>query len=153
MKARARAETPEGVDVIVNPGAFDRVPEASVRTAVLHTLADADVGEGEVSVTMLADDAIRALNREYLFEDRPTDVIAFSLGDESRLMGDVYVGLEQAARQAAAVGIGLEEELVRLSIHGTLHVLGHDHPEGAERTDSPMYRLQERLVRDVMGGD
>ena len=40
----------------------------------------------------------------------------------------------------------------RLSVHGTLHVLGHDHPEGSERADSPMFGLQERLVRAIMIG-
>ena len=65
-------------------------------------------------------------------------------------MGDVYVGADQALRQAGEYGVPVAEELVRLTIHGTLHVLGHDHPEGPERVGSPMFRLQESLVGQLM---
>lgn len=68
-----------------------------------------------------------------------------------RLVGDVYV-CPEAARRAAAEpeGPDLEQEMVRLVVHGTLHVLGHDHPEGEDRWESPMYRLQETLVERAM---
>lgn len=107
---------------------------------------------GELSVALLDDPDIRRLNHEHLGHDRVTDVIAFPLWDEGEpVVGDVYVGFEQARRQAAAEGVPLEEELVRLVVHGTLHVLGWDHPvEAAKREASPMYRLQERIVRAVV---
>jgi rRNA maturation RNase YbeY len=139
-----------GLDVVVNDqtGTIDR---EALRRAVAHTAASEGKSAGEISVTLLDDDGIRQLNRRYLGRDRPTDVIAFSLGDPPMVLGDVYVGLDQARRQAADEGVPLEEELVRLAVHGTLHVLGHDHPEGAERTSSPMFDLQERLVRELLG--
>jgi len=59
------------------------------------------------------------------------------------------VGADQARRQAEALGVPLREELARLAIHGVLHVLGHDHPEGDDRFASPMYVLQERLLEEV----
>ena len=77
-------------------------------------------------------------------------MISFALGEDAGLLGDVYIGLDQAARQADEAGVGVEEELVRLAVHGTLHLLGHDHPEGADRLQSPMFDLQERLVREVL---
>lgn len=138
-------------DVTVNVQSFHAVPEPLVRDAVLHVLNDADSPAAEISVTFLDDQAIRVMNRDYLDRDAPTDVIAFSLGEAGgRILGDVYVGFVRASRQAAALGIPLNEELVRLVIHGTLHVLGHDHPEDDGRTESRMYRLQERLVGDVL---
>ena len=79
-------------------------------------------------------------------------MIAFSLGSPEEPLGDIYVGADQARRQADALGVPLAEELVRLTIHGTLHVLGHDHPDGGDRFDSPMYVLQERLLSEVLGG-
>ena len=114
-----------------------------------HTLADQGVEAAEVSVTLMGDDDIRSLNREYLERDAPTDVIAFSLGDGD-VLGDVYVGFERARSQASELGIPLTQVLVRLAVHGTLHVLGHDHPEGPERTESAMFELQERLVSEVL---
>ncbi len=50
-------------------------------------------------------------------------------------------------------GVDLSEELMRLAIHGSLHLLGNDHPEGPERTKSPMFLLQERLLSEVVGGE
>lgn len=121
-------------------------------------LRDQGVTGGEVSLTVLDDGAIRTLNHRYLGRDSVTDVIAFRLDPppgspgEGALLGDVYLGGEQAARQAAERRIGLPEELVRLAVHGVLHLVGHDHPEGAGREESPMFRLQEALVSRVMEG-
>jgi rRNA maturation RNase YbeY len=119
--------------------------------AVVLTLIDAGVADAEISLTLLDDHGIRDLNLRYLGKDRPTDVIAFALGREPVLIGDIYLGAEQAARQASELGVPLAEELVRLAVHGTLHVLGHDHPEGEDREASPMFRLQEDLVRRIRG--
>jgi probable rRNA maturation factor len=68
---------------------------------------------------------------------------------DGRLVGDIYVCRAVAAKQAREMGVGVTEELVRLVIHGVLHVLGYDHPEtGRER--SPMWRKQERYVAKVL---
>lgn len=107
-----------------------------------------------ISLAFLDDAGIRELHRRYLDRDRPTDVLAFGLHDEGEpVVGDVYVGLEQARRQADEGGVPLEEELLRLAIHGTLHVLGHEHPAGPERVESEMFRRQEALVRRVLAGE
>ena len=160
------------VDVLVNtapleeavrsraPGRYDAVRAVldertaeQIEKAVRHTLADAAVETAEVSVTLLDDEAIRAMNRDYLDRDRVTDVIAFTLSsgeDSAGLLGDVYLGAEQAIRQAGELSVPVPEELMRLAIHGTLHVLGHDHPEGTGRSESAMFRVQERLLKDVL---
>ena len=136
-------------DIIVNLGDFADADAAELERAVRHTLASQGVGAAEISLTLLDDAEIRALNKSFLGHDRPTDVLAFSLGPGPALLGDVYVGAEQARRQADELGISLAEELVRLAVHGTLHVAGHDHPEGEERERSPMFALQEALVREI----
>ncbi len=139
------------MEIQVSLGGASGVSEALLAAAVTTVLRDADLGTGEISLTLMDDRGIRGLNRDYLGRDRPTDVIAFALHDPGRPpLGDVYVGHEQAARQAAEVGVPLEEELVRLAIHGTLHVLGHDHPDGESRLASEMFALQERLVRELL---
>lgn len=103
-----------------------------------------------MSVTFLDRGAMRRLNRRYLDHDRATDVLAFALpGPDGALMGDLYVCPELAAQEARARAIPLREELVRLLVHGTLHLLGHDHPDGPGRTRSAMWRRQERYVKAI----
>lgn len=123
------------------------LPAATVRRVVDRVLRG-ERRRAEIAVTFLGPGRMRALNREHLGHDRVTDVISFALpGPDGRLAGDVYICRAEAARQARRHGVPLREELVRLVVHGTLHVLGHDHPAGEERTRSPMWRRQERYVR------
>ncbi|HEX2091112.1 MAG TPA: rRNA maturation RNase YbeY, partial [Longimicrobiaceae bacterium] len=129
------------------------VPVAEVERAVRHALRAEGHDAAELSVAFLDDAAITGLNREYLGHDRPTDVISFALHAEGEPpLGDVYVGTDQALRQAAELGVPPREELLRLAIHGALHVLGYDHPEGEDRVDSEMFRRQEEILRAVLAG-
>jgi probable rRNA maturation factor len=118
----------------------------TITTAVLK----GERRSADVMVTFLGPTRMRALNREHLGHDRTTDVISFALPTpDGRLVGDVYVCRAVATTQARAHGVPVREELVRLVVHGTLHVLGYDHPEGEGRTRSLMWRRQERYVRKL----
>ena len=93
--------------------------------------------------------AIARLNREHLGHRGATDVISFGFSDPTgsgAVVGDVYICPEIAAENARRHGAGVREELARLVVHGTLHVLGYEHPEGEERTEAPMWTRQERLL-------
>lgn len=138
------------MDILVDSSAFPDADTDLIRAAVERTLAEVAGGVTEVSVTLLGDGEMRDLNARYLRHDRTTDVLAFALGDGADVVGDVYLGFEQARRQAREQGVPLREELARLAIHGTLHVAGHDHPEGDERWASPMFELQERILADLL---
>jgi probable rRNA maturation factor len=114
---------------------------------VVEAVLQAEGRRALISVTFLGRDAMRRLNAEHQGHDRPTDVLAFALsGPAGEVIGDVYICPWMARREAKARGIPLREELVRLVVHGTLHVLGREHPEGADRTRSAMWRRQERYV-------
>jgi len=119
--------------------------------AARAALATAAPPAGELSITFVSDDEIARLNREWLGREGATDVIAFAL-DGQELAGDIYIAPDTAARNAAALEIGAEEELLRLVVHGTLHVLGHDHPDGEDRYEAPMFALQEELLRGLTDG-
>lgn len=139
------------VEVSVPDGLAAPVDAARIEAAVRHVLRAEGVREGEISVALMDDDAIHQLNREWLDHDYVTDVISFNLNEPGEPpLGDVYLGAAQAARQAAELGADPGEELLRLAIHGTLHVLGWDHPEGADRAGSDMFRRQEALLRDFL---
>jgi probable rRNA maturation factor len=138
--------------VLVDVGPFQDAPVRLIERAVERALETARAAPIEISVALLDDAGIRDLNHRYLGKDAPTDVIAFALGEADGVVGDVYVGVEQARRQAEALALPLDEELARLAIHGVLHVLGHDHPDGPEREASSMFALQERILRDLLEG-
>ncbi len=83
----------------------------------------------------------------------PTDVISFGLGRQGRrgpVVGDIYICTEIARANAKRQGVSSQEELLRLVVHGTLHTLGYDHPGGATRMDSSMWRKQERILARVV---
>ncbi len=121
-----------------------------ITQAVRKLLLGEGVSGGEVSVTLLSDEAIGAMHGKYLGSDSPTDVIAFALHDEGEeILGDVYVGRQQALRQARERSVDHRMELARLAVHGVLHVLGHNHPKDARREDSPMFRIQESVMEGI----
>jgi probable rRNA maturation factor len=139
------------VEVSVGEGVTPPVDVARVAAAVRHVLREEGVEEAEISVALVGDAEITALNTDYLEHEGPTDVISFALHERDEApLGDVYVGVDQALRQAADFGATPAEEVLRLAMHGTLHVLGYDHPEGAERTGSEMFVRQEELLRGFL---
>lgn len=117
-----------------------------VERAARAALADRGVAEGELSLTLLDDEAMAGLNREWLERDAPTDVLAFALHDPGEPpIGDIYLGVDRAVAQAAEEDESPRRELARLAVHGTLHVLGFEHPE-TDRETSEMWQHQERIV-------
>jgi probable rRNA maturation factor len=100
-----------------------------------------------ISITFLGRDSMRRLNAEHKGRNQATDVLAFPLrGAAQETVGDVYICSWVARQEVGALGIPLREELIRLVVHGTLHALGWDHPEGPGRTRSAMWRKQEQYV-------
>ncbi len=115
-------------------------------------------GRGRAELTLLDAAAMRRLNRRAFGRRALTDVIAFALPQpDGGLLGDIYICPAAARRWVEQSGNGrrtpgnLDEELVRLAVHGTLHVLGYDHPTGPSRTRSAMWRRQECYVRRLLG--
>lgn len=94
----------------------------------------------EVSVALVDDAAMQALNAQYRGIDQPTDVLSFSQEGEisipraPKLLGDIVIAVDTAERQALSAGRSLDEEAAQLAIHGVLHLLGFDDvtPEGYE---------------------
>jgi probable rRNA maturation factor len=95
---------------------------------------------GVVTVAIVSDARIGALNRRFRKKDRPTDVLSFP-SQERGYLGDVVIASGVAARQAREAGHSLATELRVLALHGLLHLLGYDH----EHDDGRMARLERRL--------
>ena len=136
-----------GVDVAADgvrvPLARERV--ASLARAVLRAER---VSDATISIAFVTPAAIGAINQRHLGHRGPTDVISFPIAPAAGrpLGGDIYIAPDVARENARRHGVGVREEVARLVVHGVLHVLGHDHPEGEERTSSAMWRRQEALL-------
>jgi rRNA maturation RNase YbeY len=126
------------------------VRAAAVRADARRLLNELKVA-AELSVLLVDDAGMQALNAAYRKKDRSTDVLAFSMREgvptpESNLLGDVVISVDTAARQAAERGVSVAAEIRTLLTHGILHLLGYDHersPAEARR----MLALQRKLVR------
>jgi probable rRNA maturation factor len=111
----------------------------------------------EVSVMLVDDQRIRALNLEYRGIDHPTDVLSFALQEEmeeepdsqlkDEILGDVVISVPRARAQAEEYGHTFERELVYLAVHGTLHLLGYNHEE---ETDKQEMRQKEEEVMALL---
>jgi probable rRNA maturation factor len=93
---------------------------------------------------------MRRLNALYRGIDRPTDVLSFPMLEggttgEPALLGDIVICMPQAALQAERYGVRLYDELLRLLVHGLLHLLGYDHVENAAKR-----RRMEKKERELL---
>lgn len=122
-----------------------------VREVVGVVLRGEGAPDAVASVAFLSSQRMRVLNRRTFRRDRATDVIAFGLRHAGRLVADIYVCPAVVLREARSRTVPLAEELERLVVHGALHATGWDHPDGAGRVTSPMWRRQERYVRRLRG--
>ncbi len=115
--------------------------------------------DAELSVILVDTTAMEKLHLEWMDEPGPTDVLSFPM-DELRpghpgrptpagVLGDVVLCPEVAANQASAAGHSVAEELLLLTTHGLLHLLGFDHAEPAEEKE--MFELQRQLLSDFLG--
>src|SRR5574338_1687889 len=109
--------------------------EHAARAALEH---ESQSLESELSVILTNDTRLHELNLNYLGIDAPTDVLSFPASETdpetgTRYLGDILISIPRAQAQADAAGHPLEAEVQLLVVHGTLHLLGHDHAEPEEK--------------------
>jgi probable rRNA maturation factor len=131
---------PAAVKVTTRGGPFAGATPATMRRRAERMLRHLRLRGVELSVALVDDATIHALNRTYRHKDKPTDVLAFPMADPapptpSGLLGDVIVSVDTARRQAARRRRPLLAELTMLLAHGLLHLLGHDHGNDAEERE------------------
>ena len=111
--------------------------------------------DSELSILFTDDTEIQKLNNQYRSKDTATDVLSFpqesSIGDEVQLLGDVVISLPTAEIQARELEVSLEEEVLRLLIHGVLHLCGYEHEEVSEQTAEEMRSKENELFDQCLG--
>jgi len=135
---------------------------SAIRTLVSAVLSEVEfeiarVEVCEVSVLITDDRRIRKLNREFRNKDKPTDVLSFPQCTRQQLrgrgrgfigsqLGDIVISSDTTLRQAKSFGVTVREELVRLVVHGILHLCGYDH-ERVPASEAQRMRRRERAIR------
>lgn len=141
-------------------GDWDALAQAACEAALART---AQLGWAtsavtiEVSVRLTSDDEVHALNRDYRYKDRPTNVLSFpmiqpdllaSVGENSDdgevLLGDIVLAYGVCVAEAGERGVSVADHAQHLIVHGMLHLLGHDHMDDAEAD------AMEAIERDAM---
>jgi probable rRNA maturation factor len=151
MSINVSVQVSEEVSMMLRESGRKAPRPADSRNAAAAACRIVGASHAMFSITWLDDAGITRMNEEYLEHEGPTDVISFHLYEHDEVpVGDIYIGFEQAARQAAAFDTTLDEELMRLAVHGVLHVLGFEHPDGEARTDSDMWSLQEAIMAEIL---
>lgn len=129
-----------------------RIPRKKLKQKAQLALDALGCPEGELSILIVDDDQIAALNKAYLNREGPTNVIAFPMQEGSfshiapSLLGDVVVSVETAAKEGAIAGISVEERMMELLVHGILHLFGYDH----ETQDSKDALRMEKKNREIL---
>jgi len=124
-------------------------PRRWMADAAVAALQQARARAGEMTIVLTDSRRMRRLNARFAGEDHVTDVLAFPSGGRrsprSPYFGDVVICVPRARRQARERGVPLRQEIALLTVHGTLHLLGHDHARLAGRRR--MWRLQAMALR------
>lgn len=125
------------------------VPAAELLERAASAVLAHQSTDGDLSIVLTDDAQLHVLNRDYLGIDAPTDVLSFPASEtdpetDRRYLGDILVSVPRAEEQADAAGHPLEAEVQLLIVHGTLHLLGYDHAEAAEK--ARMWKAQAEVL-------
>lgn len=128
--------------------------EDAVRLAVEATLKHEGVKERFLSVVLTSDEVIHEYNRSFRSVDRPTDVLSFPADEGDGLLappdgflGDIMISVPRAKEQGAALGHSTEREILFLTVHGVLHLLGYDHM--LKQDEEKMFPVQREIVNSI----
>ena len=126
----------------------------AVEKAVLAALTHENALDRFVSVELTNDSVIHEYNREYRSVDRPTDVLSFPADEGGELLsipdgflGDIMISVPRAEEQGKELGHSTEREIIFLTVHGLLHLLGYDHM--TEEDESIMLPVQRSIVSEI----
>lgn len=137
---------------VVRLGKAKKLPIRAIKTAARRILELLDKPHSELSIALVGNEQIQALNASYRAKDEPTDVLSFPadqrLPDGTLLIGDVVISVEKAAAQASARQKSLDQEIEALLIHGILHNLGYDHERSAR--DARVMKAMERKLASAL---
>ena len=151
-----RAPVRYKINLQIDPAFRGKVDRALLRAAARAALThQAAPSPSELSLLITDDATLQALNRQFLGHDHPTDVISFTSTEidpatNRRYLGDIAISYPAARRQSQQAAHPIRAELQLLIVHGTLHLLGHDHARPAEK--KKMWAAQAEILASLKAG-
>ena len=140
--------------ILINKEIYDKqITKKFIENLAKEILDFLDQKNVEIGITLTDNETIQALNKEWRNKDKPTDVLSFPINEKPPeykyyLLGDVVISLPFAKKQAEKIGLTYKEEILRLLIHGILHLLGYDH-EKSEKEAKIMFSLQSKIFENL----
>jgi probable rRNA maturation factor len=121
-----------------------------LESAARTTLEQQSAPDDDITIVLTDDDQMRELNLDYLGVDAPTDVLSFPASESdpetgARYLGDILISVDRAAQQAQVAGHSLQAEAQLLVVHGTLHLLGHNHADAEQK--ARMWAAQAEVLK------
>ncbi len=125
--------------------------ENAIKVAVEAVLSEEDLpGDFEVSVSFVTNEEIKELNKEYRNVDSETDVLSFPMDDEFDgvvILGDIVLSTQKIIEQANDYNHSLEREMIYLTVHSMLHLLGYDHMSSDEKNE--MRTKEKEIMKNL----
>ena len=132
-----------------------KIEKRKIRQDVTKLMKLLNCADMEVSISLVSDEEIQRINQQYLFKDRPTNVISFSLqegeygGVNPRVLGDIVISVDTALRDAEKGSLTFENEITFLIIHGLLHLMGYNH-ENTSRANARKMKMKENELFELI---
>ena len=123
-----------------------RFSSERIQKILSHVSRKEKINKAEITFVFIGDRRMVALNSRFLHHHRTTDILTFPMGNDP-LVAEVYINVQEARRQSKVHGVSLENELLRLVVHGVLHAFGYDDRTPKER--KAMVTRQERYVEEL----
>jgi len=102
----------------------------------------------KISLAFVKKEEIKKLNKKYRGENKPTDVLSFELREEKNYLGEIIICPEIAAENAKGYGTTIKQEMMKVFIHGILHLCGYDH-EKSEKEAEAMRQKEEKYLSKI----
>ncbi len=107
---------------------------------LINKIIKREQNKGRINLIFVKDKKIKELNKNFRKKNKPTDVLAFPMGEDG-ILGDIAISVETARKNAKAYSVSFEQEIKRLIIHGVLHLLGYKHSKGMRHAEKVYQKL------------
>lgn len=142
------------INIIIDDPILKKVNKNKIKNSIIKTLIYGGINPNEIIITVVISDdkLIQDLNKKYLNINRVTDVLAFPANEidpetGNQYLGDIVISFPQLLRQAKDNFCDLNDELILLCVHGTLHLMGFDHAD--EKSKQKMWSAQQEIIQDL----